>query len=661
MASVYPLSVLLLGVTFTVLTSITSSRESPKLVILVADLGRDPQPASLHMINLHHLNLSTIEKPFLISPMAIEFDEVGEHIYWTDITMKQVRRADVDGGKAQVISQLHATSSPKGLTVDSGTRHMFYTDDGADSIVKVQMNTLVTATIIDTGLHKPRGIVADTRYRRLYWVDRGNASKIETSDYMGDLRKTLVSSDLHFPNDITLDENAGRLYWTDTAGYIGSILVDGSDRKTVLSQGGTNFFFISFYNELLYYTVFGNDTINIISADGIYWAPLKASTIQSCAGIHVFSPSYNNSAPCPDGQYGNTCDPCGHCAYICEKTTGLCYGGCSPGYTGDKCTAVCTPGTFGDECGSVCFHCNTGSVCDPVTGQCPDGCQPGWRGSHCHIACDTNTHGELCVLCGYCAGGVSCDQVSGVCPDGCQYGWIGDKCDRACQPNTYGTSCASCGHCAGGAFCNRSSGLCPTGCQDGWTTLLCNIKCPDNTYGASCAACGFCAGGVSCDNVSGNCEAGCHTGWTGEKCDRSCQPNTYGTSCASCGHCAGGAFCNRSSGLCPTGCQDGWTTLLCNIKTVGATAENQTSIDNADGIPPTGTLIGIASAGILLIVGVVAVTACVLTKGIKRRETTDVDTDFKHRNHSQHATVEDSYTMYTKNVSSVHILQQDGM
>lgn len=91
-----------------VLTQLQPFSESSKLVILVADLGRDPQPASLHVINLHHLNLSTIEKPFLISPMAIDFDEVGEHIYWTDITMKQVRRADIDGGKAQVISQLHA-------------------------------------------------------------------------------------------------------------------------------------------------------------------------------------------------------------------------------------------------------------------------------------------------------------------------------------------------------------------------------------------------------------------------------------------------------------------------------------------------------------------------------------------------------------------------
>lgn len=67
------------------------------------------------------------------------------------------------------VYELLTASSPKGLTVDSGTRHMFYTDDGADSIVKVQMHTLVTATIIDTGLHKPRGIVADTRYRYLVY------------------------------------------------------------------------------------------------------------------------------------------------------------------------------------------------------------------------------------------------------------------------------------------------------------------------------------------------------------------------------------------------------------------------------------------------------------------------------------------------------------
>ncbi|XP_046566835.1 low-density lipoprotein receptor-related protein 4-like isoform X2 [Haliotis rubra] len=519
MASVNPLCVLL-----GVLTTVASSKESPKLVILLSDLGRDLQPASIHTIHLHHLNLSTITSPHLISPMAIDFDKVGEHIYWTDITMKQVRRADTDGGQTQVISQRHTTSSPVGLTVDSIARQLFYTDDGEDIIVSVHLNTLVSTTIIDSGLDKPRGIAADTRDRRLYWVDRGSTSKIETSDYMGDQRKTLVSSDLHFPYDITLDENTGRLYWADTAGYIGSVLVDGSDMKKVLTQSGTKFFFISYFNGLLYYTVFQNDTINIISTDGIYWAPLKASTIQSCAGIHVYSPNYNNSAPCTDGHYGHKCEPCGHCAYICEKTTGLCYGGCSPGYKGDNCTQVCPPGSYGDDCAAACSNCNNGSVCNPVTGQCPDGCLRGWRGANC------------------------------------------------------------------------------------------DIECPSNTYGAACAACGVCAGGVSCDNVSGLCDAGCDTGWTGEKCDTEID---------------------------------------------GTTAENQTFNHNADGIPRTGTLIGIATAGILFIVVVAAVALCVLTKRRKRRGTANVDTDALYRDRKQPVTMGDNNRMSNKGVSSVHILSQD--
>ncbi|XP_067677896.1 pro-epidermal growth factor-like [Haliotis asinina] len=563
MARVNPFCVLL-----GVLTTVTSSRESPKLVILLSDLGRDPQPASIHTIHLHHLNLSTITSPYLVSPMAIDFDEVGEHIYWTDITMKQVRRADINGGQIQIISQRHSTSSPVGITVDSSSRQMFYTDDGEDTVVRVQLNTLLSTTIIDTGLDKPRGIVADTRDRRLYWVDRGSTSKIEASDYLGYQRKTLVSSDLHFPNDITLDENTGRLYWADTAGYIGSVLVDGSDRKKVLTQSGTKFFFISYFNGLLYYTVFRNDTINIISTDGIYWAPLRASTIQSCAGIHVASPNYNNSGPCTDGYYGYNCDPCGHCAYICEKTTGLCYGGCSSGYTGDMCTQVCPQGTYGDGCASTCSNCNNGSVCNPVNGQCPDGCLRGWRGANCDIACEEDTYGTSCVPCGFCAGRVSCDEASGVCPGGCQLGWTGDKCDT---------------------------------------------ECPSSTYGASCTACGVCAGGVSCDNVSGICDYGCDTGWSGEKCD---------------------------------------------TEIVETTVNNQTFNDNADGIPRAGTLIGIASAGILFIVVVAVVAVCVLTKRRRSREMTNVDTDALYRDRKQPVTMEVN-RIYNKSLSSAHILSED--
>ena len=42
---------------------------------------------------------------------------------------------------------------------------------------------------------------------------------------------------------------------------------------------------------------------------------------------------------CDDGKYGDGCQPCGQCTTgdVCDKVTGVCSGGCNPGYKGDYC------------------------------------------------------------------------------------------------------------------------------------------------------------------------------------------------------------------------------------------------------------------------------------------------------------------------------------
>ncbi|XP_071117798.1 low-density lipoprotein receptor-related protein 1-like [Haliotis cracherodii] len=452
----------------------TSGQGTPELVVLLADSGLPGQQGTLFELDIHHMNSTQRTGKPISSPVAIDFDMETRDIYWTDIGTQTLRKVKIDGTESKVVAAL--TSRHEGLTLDSTTRQVFITDDGDNRIVRIEMDSLQPTVIVNTDLDKPRGIVVDTKNRKLYWVDWGSTPKIETCDYTGAQRKTLISG-LQAPNDITIDEHDGRLFWTEGTGSIESVRVDGSDRKTIYIQPGQRFFSISHFNGIIFFTALQAPNSFYVSTDtGSYSWTLNVPNLQASTGIHVFSPNFNASVPCPDGKYGINCDPCGKCKTICEKTTGVCLEGCETGYTKNTCTQVCDSGTYGDDCGSACPNCKTGSSCNHLTGRCPDGCQPGWMGDYCDTSCPPKTYGASCASCGYCAGDASCDKVSGVCPIGCQAGWTGDKCDSACPPKTYGASCVSCGYCAGGTSCDRNSGLCPSGCLKGWSGLTCNTN-----------------------------------------------------------------------------------------------------------------------------------------------------------------------------------------
>ncbi|XP_046350458.2 low-density lipoprotein receptor-related protein 4-like isoform X2 [Haliotis rufescens] len=378
----------------------TGQAESPQLVVLLTDLGKTGELGFLHKINLHDWDTGALNIANMLRPTAIDVDRTRHHVYWTDVRTYQIRRADLDGGNNQLMASLNTSSNPEGITLDSQTRQVFYTDAGADIVARIEMDSLQSTVIVSTGLDKPMGIVADTNYKKLYWVNRGNSPKIETSDYNGAARATLVSSGLAQPNGITIDQKGGRLFWTDSAGYIESMFTNGTQRKRLRSESGRLFFYISHFNGFLYYTVRKERSFFQLHEDGLYMnIKLTASGVYLPLGIHVYSPNVNATelATCPDGRYGPACTECGQCSKgeICEKTIGQCFVGCAAGYKPRTCSQECDPGFFGENCKSPCSKCRTGTSCDHVTGKCPDGCQTGWEGDLCNVESESGHEGGL--------------------------------------------------------------------------------------------------------------------------------------------------------------------------------------------------------------------------------------------------------------------------
>ncbi|XP_046574436.1 low-density lipoprotein receptor-related protein 8-like [Haliotis rubra] len=190
----------------------TGQADPPELVVVLADLGKTGQLGFIHKINLHNWDTGALNLANMLRPTAIDIDRTRHHIYWTDVRNYQIRRADIDGENDQLVATLDKPSSPEGLALDSYTKQVFYTDAGVDVVARIEMDSFQRTVIVNTSLDKPRGIVADTKNKKLYWVDNGNAPKIETSDYNGAGRATLVSSGLAQPNGITIDVKGSRLW-----------------------------------------------------------------------------------------------------------------------------------------------------------------------------------------------------------------------------------------------------------------------------------------------------------------------------------------------------------------------------------------------------------------------------------------------------------------
>uniref|UniRef100_A0A672MHT7 Low-density lipoprotein receptor-related protein 6-like n=1 Tax=Sinocyclocheilus grahami TaxID=75366 RepID=A0A672MHT7_SINGR len=92
--------------------------------------------------------------------IAIDFDPVEGHIYWTDDEVQAIRRSRLDGSEAQfvVTSQVN---HPDGIAVDWIARNLYWTDTGTDRIEVTRLNGSMRKILISEELDEPRAIVLD--------------------------------------------------------------------------------------------------------------------------------------------------------------------------------------------------------------------------------------------------------------------------------------------------------------------------------------------------------------------------------------------------------------------------------------------------------------------------------------------------------------------
>ncbi|CAH1782417.1 unnamed protein product [Owenia fusiformis] len=228
---------------------------------------------------------------------GIAVDWLNNHIYWTDILLRQIFVSNTDGSR----------------------QHILFQKD----------------------LEKPRGIAIDPIEKYMFWSDVGLSPKIERASLDGSERNILVGLTKGSPNHITLDVRMQRLYWTDSIlETVTSTDYNGEGKKTIISLPQSNIFGITLFQDYILWT--DQDSQNglhiALIEDGVKIRGILHPGIGKAYDVITYDESIQ-----PDGQ--SPCDGIkAKCKHLClpnRSPSGFTCA-CAIGYTLHEDGVTCT-------------------------------------------------------------------------------------------------------------------------------------------------------------------------------------------------------------------------------------------------------------------------------------------------------------------------------
>ncbi|XP_060653408.1 LOW QUALITY PROTEIN: low-density lipoprotein receptor-related protein 6 [Drosophila nasuta] len=187
--------------------------------------------------------------------IAIDYDPVDEHIYWSDVEAYTIRRSHADGSGITdfVTSEVR---HPDGLALDWLARNLYWTDTVTDRIEVCRLDGSARKVLIYEHLEEPRAIAVAPSLGWMFWSDWNERKpKVERASLDGSERVVLVSENLGWPNGIALDIEHKTIYWCDgKTDKIEVANMDGSDRRVVISDNLKHLFGLSILDDYLYWT-----------------------------------------------------------------------------------------------------------------------------------------------------------------------------------------------------------------------------------------------------------------------------------------------------------------------------------------------------------------------------------------------------------------------
>ncbi|PNF27659.1 hypothetical protein B7P43_G15338 [Cryptotermes secundus] len=300
--------------------------------------------------------------------IAVDYDPVDGYLYWTDDEARALQRARLDGSRQEnlVVTEVE---HPDGLAVDWVARNLYWTDTGTDRIEVARLTGASRKVLINEDLFEPRAIAVAPEKGWMFWSDwNEKAPKIERAALDGSSRMHLIDRELGWPNGIALDLVRGKIYWCDakTDRIEVANMVDGKDRREVISDNLPHLFGLSLLGDYLYWTDWQRRSVDRIKVTG-NGREVIADQLPNVMGLKaVRLGDVKGSYPCT---YNN-----GNCSHLCLSRPHDYVCACQIGYelAADQRTCV-VPEAFllfarKENIGRISIENGNNDAVIPVTG-----------------------------------------------------------------------------------------------------------------------------------------------------------------------------------------------------------------------------------------------------------------------------------------------------
>ncbi|EDO29514.1 predicted protein, partial [Nematostella vectensis] len=144
---------------------------------------------------------------------------------------------------------------PRALTVDWIEKYLYWIEGNSQTIMRSTFNGSAVQTVLRSGMDDPRSLALLPCEKLVYWAQWGKRPSIKSVWTSGKVIKTVLNRNLQWPTGLTIDQAEGRIFWVDAKkDIIESSLLDGTDRKIIVSAPGITLRSIAVFGEFLYWT-----------------------------------------------------------------------------------------------------------------------------------------------------------------------------------------------------------------------------------------------------------------------------------------------------------------------------------------------------------------------------------------------------------------------
>ncbi|XP_070804168.1 low-density lipoprotein receptor-related protein 6 isoform X4 [Pituophis catenifer annectens] len=239
---------------------------------------------------------------------ALDFDVTDNRIYWTDISLKTISRAFMNGSALEHVVEF-GLDYPEGMAVDWLGKNLYWADTGTNRIEVSKLDGQHRQVLVWKDLDSPRALALDPAEGFMYWTEWGGKPKIDRAAMDGSERCTLVPN-VGRANGLTIDYVKRRLYWTDLdTNLIESSNMLGLDRE-VIADDLPHPFGLTQYQDYIYWTDWSRRSIERANKTSGQNRTIIQNHLDYVMDILVFHSSRQAG-------WNECASSNGHCSHLC--------------------------------------------------------------------------------------------------------------------------------------------------------------------------------------------------------------------------------------------------------------------------------------------------------------------------------------------------------